>query len=162
MSRLKFGCSLFGALLVGAVLGLALAVYWISLDNWSASAWRDRFEKSISEKGEVKLADLVEFEWDKIFVLRPYDLTLSMKIEIFGSDKDLWWTNDQRFWTVIYRRPMRSPFVIRMCYLDWFLHRRSGRWSSDTTARFELIMPYSTEYEGCNPNLKRCVLLKVR
>jgi hypothetical protein len=154
----------FSRLVIWSVItiGAVWLCLWLYL-NLQSSLWYYRFEKAISENKEVRLADLVSFEWDKIHIVRPYDLAVGLRIrqEIFGSDTygSIWWANDPAYWTIVYRRPGRSPFVIKLERREWGLAGR--RLSSvDKNVEFLLVEPgKGQELGSCSPKSKRCIML---
>jgi hypothetical protein len=145
---------------------IAIGMLWLCSGlylNLQRHLWYYRFERAINEGGEVRLGDLVGFEWNIINIVRPYDLAqgLYTRTAIFGSDTygGIWWANDPRYWTIVYRRPGRSPFIVWMEYREWGLAGRHLS-SVDKNVEFLLVEPgKGQEYGSCSPRSKRCIML---
>jgi hypothetical protein len=98
---------------------IAIGAFWLCSELYltlQRSLWYNRFERALNNDGEVRLAELVNFEWDKIHIVRPYDLAVGLRSrrEIFGSDTygSIWWADNPAYWTIVYRRPGRSPLSL--------------------------------------------------
>jgi hypothetical protein len=142
-----------------AILGVFLLAFVVRPFAQSA-LWHQRFEDAINRNQEVRLGDLVDFEWDKVFLVRAYDLaTFPLRREIFGSEQvyTFSWSEDPRYWTIIYRRAGTSPFIIKMNRPEWGLSRRARLWTTDTSAKLRLVIPGTQDATDCSTRLKRCL-----
>ena len=59
------------ALIAGALM-VFLGTFFCLLEtrySWSVISWQRKFEHDLTEKGEVRLADLVNFQWERIYII---------------------------------------------------------------------------------------------
>jgi hypothetical protein len=132
-----------GGLLLLLILGIAFSLGYFAY-LYKENQWHYRFEAQMQKYKQAQLADLVDFQWDEVFVMGSYDLTVPIEHKIFGSTSRFWryrWNKDPNYWTVIYRRPNAEPFVIRMNNAIWSLPRRGYRWSSDKSVTLRWVEP---------------------
>jgi hypothetical protein len=164
MKRLAFAILLIAIAGIGCAAGGVLALYYLSTDSFGSAGWHQRFEEAMRRDGEVRLADLVSFEWDAIFLVGSYDLTASLarRREILGSEQTLWWEDSQSDWTIVYRRPGTLPFIVRMRADDWHFRALSYLSTSEPTAKLRLIDQGSLDAERCPRRNRgsRCLFLE--
>jgi hypothetical protein len=128
-------------------------------------SWRHRFERALQDKGEVKLSELVDFKWNKIYLIRSYDfLNIQQEAELFPQENSLdpfWWYHDDRYWTIAYQRPGRPPFLIRIRVNEWYPRNRTNFWTTDPDAKLRRVPTNTIETTYCpsrrDPN--RCLAL---
>jgi hypothetical protein len=129
---------------------LCLAVYFAAQRFTASRQWMARFEDQIHSQKTVKLSDLVDFEWEEVFVLQSYDLTLPLRRRVFGNDIDGYsWEGNHRYWTILYRQKTGSVLAIQMDTKSWSLNQNSLASSSSKSAKLSLVVPGQNDFDGC-------------
>jgi hypothetical protein len=159
-SELTWIAFMAGALvvLVGTVFCLLETRY-----SWSVISWHRKFNHDLAEKGEVRLADLVSFQWERVYFWGPYErLRPDDSALVFAKTSALdpfWWEDLQNNWTIAYTRPGLPPFLIKMDWKEWAPSNRMNLWSADQNARLRLITPHTIEATWCSSLAVRCLAL---
>jgi hypothetical protein len=73
MKSVRLGCLIVGAALAGAFVLLTASYVYVSSDSFAASGWRSKFAAQLQSRGEVGVAELVNFNWEKIYFILPYE-----------------------------------------------------------------------------------------
>jgi len=154
------GCLSLVAAVLGVLFGATALYLYFTMDSFGSSSWRHRLEAELNRHSEVRFADLVDFDWDKVFLIGAYDLTYPMRLEIFGADVTLEWANAQEYLTVIYRRPRNKPFIVKMDYSKWSLRPGFPLQTSDKEAKLKAITQSSPDYLDCIPPRGRCLFIE--
>src|SRR6266446_6084171 len=99
-------------IILPGLLGVAVGVFFFTEVTFSLPviSWHHRFERALRDNGEVRLGDLVNFKWERIYLLETYTyLTEEEMAQLFPSSGlfgDLWWWEmSKRYWTIAYQRP---------------------------------------------------------
>jgi hypothetical protein len=150
-------------LAIAGVIALGSVAFWCDCCA-AAESWQSRFEAAMTKDGKVRLADLVDFDWDAVYLLESYDLDQPMSERIFGSANagGYWWDGMQRYWTIIYHRPSHEPLIIRMSISDWYLTRTSRRGTREKSVSLRVIAPGDPKWPDCpkDPSLGKCVAVE--
>jgi hypothetical protein len=112
--------------------------------------WHRKFEQELLRNGEVRLADLVNFKWDMIYLLESYStLDTEQEAKLFPATSwsdPFCWRGDVRYWTIAYQRPGTSPFLIKFQKkrvepegIDKWCHHRPGRQIEGGASRYRRI-----------------------
>jgi hypothetical protein len=150
----KISVIILVAIVAGVTAAIASNTYFHS-DSFGASAWRARMTEALQRDGEVAAGDLVSFEWDRVYFIGAYDLYEDkIPIEIWGHVNGLAWDTNKGYWTVIYRRIGKPPFIVKMRSTEW---RAMGWRAISKDAKLRLIMP--GKYESCMDFRVRCIAL---
>jgi hypothetical protein len=118
--------------------------------------WRHRFDTELRTHGEVPLAALVNFDWERIYFLHPYErasLNAEQKAKLFPTSSwtnFIWWDTNWNYWTIAYQRPGRPPFMIKIRAREWHLRKLTALWTTDRDAKLRLVPP-DTIKATCNP-----------
>jgi len=155
----------FKLVILSMMAGVAAGIFFFSETRFSLAnmSWHYRFDKALQEIGEVKLGALVNFKWDKIYLLEAYDnLNTEKEAQLFPARSrldPLWWSDMQRYWTIAYQRPSKPPFLIRMNTADWYLRNLTNDVTTDLNAKLRLVPPNTIESTYCPIQRSRCLSL---
>lgn len=155
--------STFAKVFISFLLGAATAIFffWETRFSLPVLFWHWKFERELNDKGSVKLADLVNFKFEKVYFLEPYDyLTAAQEDELFPAESWLdlfWWEYRNQYWTIAYKRPGKPPFLIKMSAYEWHLRRYKNFISSDPDVRLRAVQPDTIESTYCTWRRSRCV-----
>jgi hypothetical protein len=146
------------------LIGIAVGVFLFTETSfsWAMMSWHHRFERALQEKNEVRLGELVNFQWDRIYLLLPYSyLTQEQEAQLFPTSSwDFWWWQvNEGYWTIAYQRPARQPFLVRMSIKEWNLRKLTNQWTTDRDAKLRLVPSNTIEFSYCHPYLGRCLAL---
>jgi hypothetical protein len=153
------------AFIAGALVGLLGTVFCLleTRYSWSVISWQRKFKHDLTEKGEVRLADLVNFQWERIYIIDPYEQMFpDDNAHIFPKTSSLdpfWWKNIPDYWTIAYTRPNRPPFLIKIETKEWGTSNWKHHMSSDHNAKLRLITPKTIEATWCSSLIARCLAL---
>src|SRR5712671_2521648 len=78
----------FKLVTLSMMAGVAAGIFFFSETRFSLAnmSWHYRFDKALQEIGEVKLGALVNFKWDKIYLLEAYDnLNTEKEAQLFPA-----------------------------------------------------------------------------
>lgn len=145
------------------IVGLAVGLFFFAETDLSLSkiSWRHRFEHDLKEKGEVRLGELVTFNWNKIYFIESYSpLNSQQEAELFPRENLLdpfWWSYDRRYWTIAYQRPGRAPFLIRVRNDELYLRKRTNLSTTDPEAKLRLVPPNTIETTYCTRRRGLCL-----
>jgi hypothetical protein len=150
-----------------AVLILAAWVFFLGEAEFSLSkiSWHRNFNQAIEKNNEVKLGDLVDFKWDRIYFLEAYDvLTPPQEMNLFprGNNLDsISWYGNTRYWTIAYQRPNKPPFLIRMHQREWHARNGTNLLTVDPDAKLRRVQKGTIEFTWCSPKYDpdRCLAL---
>jgi hypothetical protein len=158
--------NLLKLIIVGVPTAAVAGIFFFTDAPFSLAkmTWHHRFERDLREKGEVQLGALVDFQWDKIYLLQPYStLNTEQEVQLFPTGGSLldpfWWENMQRYWTIAYQRPGRYPFLVRIFTGNWYLKNITNLWTTDPNARLRLVQPNTIEATYCPRGTSHCLAL---
>jgi hypothetical protein len=143
------------ALMAGTIAVLFGFIFFCLETRYSLSMilWRYRFERALEQNGQVNLGELVDFKWDRVYIMGAYDPEHPedyKKLFAIRSRFDpFWWQNFQRYWTIAYTRPGLPSFLVRMDITEWIRSRRTVLWSEDKGVKLRLIAPGTVEATWC-------------
>ncbi len=151
----------------GCLLGLLFILFQLFFDTQDYSptivSWHKKFEEKISHEGSTRLGDLVEFKWDRIYFLGPYEQLFDddqRRLFANGDKNDVFgWRNNQNYWAIVYTRQGRPPFFIRMASKQFALSGHRPLWTADSNARLRLIKPGTVESTWCSSAWPRCLAI---
>jgi hypothetical protein len=153
------------ALVAGTFVGLIGTVFFFADTqySWPVVSWRQRFERDITETGQVRLADLVSFHWEWIYLLETYEpdnpednALIFAKTNMLNAHS---WKNNQNYWTVAYTRPGYAPLLIRMDRFKWRLRQFGYFRSADPNVKLRVVPPNSIEATWCPSRPGTCLAL---
>lgn len=149
------------AIFIGVVALAVAAYFYVSTDSWGASDFRAKLVGELERQGSARIGDLVSFKWEQVYLLHPYELMGEPRRskEVGGSeDWGYWWEDQERFWTVVFKRPNSRPFLIKMLRSDWDL-RDPKRSTTSPDAKLVWIKQGHPEYRNCDRTAHFCIIL---
>lgn len=156
--------SKFFLVVISASLGAAVAVFflWETRLSLSVLSWHWKFERELNEKGSVKLAELVNFKFEKVYFLDPHDGNWEAEKDLFPAwswTDPFWWGQSRGYWTIAYKRSGRPPFLIKMNAYQWYLREPNYPDTVDPDARLRAVQPNTIESTYCRQPRARCIAL---
>lgn len=152
--RWIFGMSRF-TLLFGVSAIILFCVFFFSETGLSYRTlnWHYRMQQALQKSGRVGLSELVDFNWEWIYFIRPYDTSIpdgqESPIPDFGLLDPPWWHGDTRYWTIVYMRIGTTPFTVRLSYADWVLRKGIILRTNDRKASLVLVRPNDELFKEC-------------
>jgi hypothetical protein len=148
----------------GAATAMVLWILFFSEASLSLAhlSWHFQFERALREKGDVKLGSLVDFKWDKIYLLEPYaviDAEEAAKLFPTESHPAPYYEADKAYWTIFYRRPGEAPFAVSIKTADWYLRNQTRDTTTDANATLRVVAGNTTEATYCVLPFRRCLAL---
>jgi hypothetical protein len=141
------------SLVSGCITGLVLMLLYLLSLSSSDVRWSRKFEQALTERGEIKPAELVTFKWNRIYFLQNDG-------EVINDDQNQLLSREytQNYWTIAYTRDGQTPFFVNVDSWKWALgwHRL---WTKDPNARLTLSPPGSAESTWCTNLMKHCLTL---
>jgi hypothetical protein len=126
-------------------------------------SWHRKFEQELLRNGEVRLADLVNFKWDMIYLLESYStLDTEQEAKLFPATSwsdPFCWRGDVRYWTIAYQRPGTSPFLIKFQKNVWSLRGLTNGATTDPDATLKVVPADTVESTYCTRPHARCLAL---
>ena len=165
MPKIRFTKRLVFRLAAIAVLILAAWVFFFGETEFSLSkiSWHRNFNQAIEKNNEVKLGDLVDFRWDRIYLLRPYDfLSPQETADLFpGQNLAPYHYEGTKHWMIAYQRPNKPPFLINISRSEWYLRGGGYLLTTDPDAKFRRVQKGTIEATWCSAalDLDRCLAL---
>jgi hypothetical protein len=166
MRLIKLSKSLFFLLIIlPLIAGIGVGIFFFAETDFSLAkiSWYRHFERDLQEKGEIKLGELVSFEWDKIYLIESYDtLGTEREAELFPQQNlfdPFWWRYNNRYWTIAYQRPAKPPFLIRIAIGEWYLRNMTNGLTTDPNAKLRRVPQNTIESTYCSSRLRpdRCL-----
>jgi len=165
MPKLRFTKRRVLALAAIAPLIFAAWIFFFGETEFSLStiSWHRRFNQAMEKHNEVKLGDLVDFKWDKIYLLEPYDfLSPQETADLFpGQNLAPYHYELTKHWMIAYQRPNRPPFVIDISWSEWYPRNGTNLWTIDPDAKLRRVQKGTIEATWCSAALDpdRCLAL---
>ena len=151
------------AAIFAGVVALAVADYfYVSTDSWGAFEFRSKLASELERQGRARIGDLVNFKWAQVYLVSPYELAGDPRRskEIGGSeDWVFWWYDDEMVWTIVFRRPGASPFLIKMPRREWEM-RGPKLSATNPDAKFVWVKQGHPEYSNCDRSTRFCLVLE--
>jgi hypothetical protein len=165
MPKLRFTKRLIVLLAAAATLIFAAWIFFFGETEFSLSqiSWHRNFNQAMEKNNEVKLRDLVDFKWEKIYFLGPYDfLSPQETAELFpGENLEPYHYGLTKHWMIAYQRPNKPPFLINISISEWQPRNGTNLWTTDPDATLRRVQKGTVEFTWCSPKYDpdRCLAL---
>jgi len=165
MPKLRFTKRLVLTLAAIGVLILAAWIVFLGESEFSLAniSWHRRFNQAMEKNNEVKLGDLVDFKWDRIYFLGPYDfLSPQDTADLFpGENLEPYHYAATKHWMIAYQRPNRPPFLINISLSEWYLREGGRVLTTDPDAKLRRVQKGTIEATWCSTafDLDHCLAL---
>lgn len=137
-----------------AVLILAAWIFFFGETEFSLVkiSWHRNFNQAIEKNNEVKMGDLVDFKWDKIYFLGPYDfLSPQQTDDLFpGENLEPYHYGPTKHWMIAYQRPTKPPFLINISLSEWYPRGGGYLWTTDPDAKLRRVQKGTIEATWCS------------